>query len=284
MREVAATVKEAARGEVRALDEFERDGEVGARVGFFFLQQRDGRVQNFSEIVWRDVGRHAYRNAGRPIDDEVRNARGEHGGLGAGLVVVGREVDGVGVDVGEHFTGEARHARFGVAHGGGWVAVNGAEVSLAVDHGVALRKILREADHGVVDGGVAVWMVVAHDVADYLGGLGVLLVELQAHFLHAEKDAAMHGLEAVARIRQRAADDDGHGVVEIRTAHLVFDIDGQHDERARAGGRGGAVSTCSAGGRIVGVRVLRAGRIVGVCAEGERVLVVLIICHVQLPL
>ena len=130
-------------------------------------------------------------DAGRPVDDEVGDAGGEDGGLGGGLVVVGSEVDGVGVDVGEHFAGESGEAGLGVAHGGGWVAVDGAEVSLAVDHGVALGEVLREADHGVVDGGVAVGVVVTHDVADDLGGLGVFFVELEAHLLHAVEDAAV---------------------------------------------------------------------------------------------
>ncbi len=189
----------------------------------------------------RDVGRHADGDAGAAVDDEVGDAGGEDGGLGGGLVVVGDEVDGVGVDVGEHFAGQAGHARLGVTHGGGWVAVDGAEVALAVDQGVAEAEVLGQADHGVVDGGVAVGVVVAHDVADDLGGLGVLLVELQAHFLHAVQDAAVDGLEAVAGVGQGAADDDRHRVVEIRPAHLLLDVDGEHDESAGAGGRAGTV-------------------------------------------
>ena len=34
----------------------------------------------------------------------------------------------------------------------------------------------------------------------------------------------MDGLESVARIRQGAGDDDGHGVIQIRAAHLVVNI------------------------------------------------------------
>ncbi len=36
----------------------------------------------------------------------------------------------------------------------------------------------------------------------------------------------MHGFQAVADVGQRAPDDHAHGVVEIRTPHLVFDVDG----------------------------------------------------------
>ena len=121
-----------------------------------FLDERDGGVEDFGEVVRRDVGGHADGDAGAAVDDEVGDARGQDGGLGGGLVVVGDEVDGVGVDVGEHLAGDAGQARLGVAHGGGWVAVDGAEVALAVDERVAEREGLREADHGVVDGGVAV--------------------------------------------------------------------------------------------------------------------------------
>ncbi len=44
----------------------------------------------------------------------------------------------------------------------------------------------------------------------------------------------MDGLEPVAYLRQRTADDDRHGVVEIRPLHLDFDADGLD---AVAGGR-----------------------------------------------
>ena len=117
-------------------------------------------------------------------------------------------------------------------------------------------------------------MVVAHDVADDLGGLGVLLVELEAHLLHAVEDAAMDGLEAVADVGQGAADDDRHGVVEVAAAHLLLDVDGQKLQGSGAGGRTGAVSARAAGGRVVGVGVLRGRRIVRVGAEGELVLIV----------
>ena len=38
----------------------------------------------------------------------------------------------------------------------------------------------------------------------------------------------MHRLEAVAHIGECAAHDHAHGVVEIRPAHLVFDINGHY--------------------------------------------------------
>ncbi len=43
----------------------------------------------------------------------------------------------------------------------------------------------------------------------------------------------MHRLEAVAHIGQRARDDDAHGVIEVASAHLLFDGDDNGVARAR---------------------------------------------------
>ena len=40
------------------------------------------------------------------------------------------------------------------------------------------------------------------------------------------KNAAMHRLQSVTHIRQRAADDDRHRIIEIRSPHLLFNVDG----------------------------------------------------------
>ena len=88
-------------------------------------------------------------------------------------------------------------------------------------------------------------MVLAHCLSDHLGALGVLLVVLQTHLVHRVQDAAMHRLEAVADIGQRTADDDRHRIVEIRTPHLVFNVDGNHVGGAGTGGRCCAVSAVS---------------------------------------
>src|SRR5258708_6929573 len=113
-------------------------------------------------------------------------------------------------------------------------------------------------------------MVVAHDVADDLGGLGVLLVELEAHLLHAVEDAAVDGLEAVADVGQSAANDDRHRVVEVRPAHLLFNIDGEHEGSAAAGDVAAGGGACRRRGGRGGI--LRGG-------GGEGGVWVLIVCH-----
>ncbi len=116
-------------------------------------------------------------------------------------------------------------AGFGVAHGRRGVAVDRAEVALAVDQRVAHREILRHARHGVVDRHVAVRVVLAEHFADDAGRFLVGGVGADAHVVHGIQDAPVDRLEPVARIRQGAGDDHAHGVIEVRAAHLLVDVD-----------------------------------------------------------
>src|SRR5262245_19961950 len=192
--------------------------------GFRLLDQRDGGVDDFAQIVRRYVGGHADGDAAGAVDQKVRNARGQNGRFFFGFVEVGNEVDGFFLDVGEEFFGNPGQAGFGVTHRRGHVAVDRAEVALAVHQRIAHVEVLRHSDQGVIHRGVAVRMVFAEDFADDLGAFAVGARRGQAEFVHAEKDAAMHGFEAVAHIGQRAPDDHGHGIVEIRLAHLGFNV------------------------------------------------------------
>src|SRR5690606_35898339 len=90
------------------------------------------------------------------------------------------------------------------------------------------REVLRQPDDGVVDGCVAVRVVFTDDVADDASGLLVWLVVVVAELTHRVQDAAMHGLQSVAHVRQRTADDHAHRVIEIGLPHLVFEIDRQY--------------------------------------------------------
>jgi hypothetical protein len=157
------------------------------------------------------------------VDQKVGEARRQHHRLLARAVVGGDEIDGLLVDVAQHLGRQAVQARLGVAHGRGGVAVDVAEVPVAVYERIAHREVLGQAHQRVVDGAVPVRVVLAHHLADDLGALHVLAVGLEAQLVHHVQDAAVHRLEAVAHVGQRAPDDDGHGVVQIRRAHLLLE-------------------------------------------------------------
>ena len=72
-----AAEDDAAGGEVRPRHVLHQRCQRQRRI----IQQRDARVDGLGEVVRRDVGRHADRDAGLPVDQQVRDARRQHRGL-----------------------------------------------------------------------------------------------------------------------------------------------------------------------------------------------------------
>ena len=103
---------ESAGREIRAGDHLHDLGERRRRIA----DQRDGGFDDFGQIVRRNVGRHADRDTGRPVDQQVRHARRQDFRLLLAVVVIGPEIDGFLVDILEHRGGDAREPRFGVPH------------------------------------------------------------------------------------------------------------------------------------------------------------------------
>ena len=123
--------------------------------------------------MWRDVGGHADRNTAGAVNQKIRNPRRQDHRLFFGFVEVGNEVDGFLLDVGEQFLGDCGETRFRVPHGCGHIAVDGAEVALAVDQRITHVEVLRHAHECVVNRRVAVRVILAEDFADDLGAFAV---------------------------------------------------------------------------------------------------------------
>jgi hypothetical protein len=165
--------------------------------------------------VRRDVGGHADGDAGAAVDEQVRHPRRQHDRLGLGAVVIGPERHRLLFDLLQDLVRQPGEAALGIAHRRGAVAVERAEVAGAVDERIAQGKRLRHADQRFVDGAVAVRMVIAHHVADHLRALAVLGIGGQVLLPHREQDAALHRLQAVAHVGQRARGDHRQRVVQV---------------------------------------------------------------------
>ncbi len=216
---------EAAGREVRALDDADQRVERLGLVGLVVIEAPVHGRGDLAQVVRRDVGRHADRDAGAAVDQQVGDPRGQDRGLLRAAVVVRDEVDGVLVDVPQHLHGQRVEPRLGVSHGGRRVVARRAEVAVAVDQRIAQRPRLGHADQRVVDRGVAVRVELAHHVADDPRALHVAPVGPVAAVVHRVEDLAVHRLEAVADVGQRPPDDDAHRVVEVGPLHLDFDAD-----------------------------------------------------------
>jgi hypothetical protein len=230
-QDAGAPLDHAAGREVRAghvLDEVVV-GEL--RIG----DHRERAVDHLGEVVRRDVGRHADRDARGAVDQEVRHLGRQDRGLELLVVVIRSPVDRFLVDVREQLARELAHPALGVAHRRRRIAVDRAEVALAVDQRVAHREVLRHPNEGVVDRRVAVRVILADDIADDARALEVRPVERVVEPALREQDAAVDRLEPVARVGQGPRHDHAHGVVHERVPHLGLDRDRRDVGRRRRG-------------------------------------------------
>ena len=192
------------------------------------LDQQNRGVNDFAQIVRRNVRRHAHGDAARPIHQQIRNPRGQHDRLFARLVEVGNEVHRLFFEIGENFFADFRQARFGVPHRCGRIAVHRAVVPLPVDQRVAHVERLRQAHQRRVNDRFAVRVVVAGSVATDFRAFAVAAIRRQAQIVHRDKDAPLHRLQAVAHVWNRARHDHAHRVIEVRLLHLGLNFDRNH--------------------------------------------------------
>ena len=151
----------------------------------------------------------------RAVRQQIGKRRRQDHRFLAGAVIASAEVDGVFVDAVDQQARDFGEPRFGVAHGGGVIAVDISEIALPVHERIALREILREPHQCVVDRLIAVRMEIAHHVADDLGGFLESLPRFKPQQPHAVEYAAVHRFEPVARIGKRAIHDRGKCVGEV---------------------------------------------------------------------
>ena len=135
--DAGAAEDHAAGREIRTGDDLDQLFDRDVRI----VDHGDAAVDHLAEVVRRDVGRHADRDAAGAVDEQVREARRQDLRLVLRLVVVRLEVDRVLVDVVQKRHRRAGEARLGVAHRRGRIAVDGAEIALPVDeHAGAWRS------------------------------------------------------------------------------------------------------------------------------------------------
>ena len=189
------------------------------------LEEGEAAIDHLAQVMRRDIGRHANRDAARAVNQQVGESRRQHCRFAPAAVVVVGEIDGVLVEIVEQAVSHPCQPRLGIAHRSRIVGVHRTEIALAIDQRHPQRPILRHADQREVDRAVAVRMVIAHHVADDLGAFAIRAPGDHAAFLRREQDAAMHRLQTVAHIGERAAHDHAHRVIEIAGLHLIDDVD-----------------------------------------------------------
>ena len=181
---------DSAGGKIRPMHELQQV--VGLRA--FVRDHVERGVAQLGEVVRRDRGGHADRDALRAIGQHVGKGRGQNHRLALGAGVIVAEVDRILVDALQEQARDIGHPRFGVTVCGGPVAVDVAEIALPVDQRIARREVLRQTNQRIVDRLIAVRMVGAHHVADDLRAFLERGAGVEPQHLHAVEDAPVHGL------------------------------------------------------------------------------------------
>ena len=193
-----------------------RRGERCQNIMFRVAQQRDRRFAHLAEIEPADVRRHADGDAHVRRDENVRERGRKERRLRGGVIVVRDKIHRVLVDIAEDLRADGRELRLRIARGcpRHIARVHFAEVALGIDKRREQRAVpLGETHHRIIDGGVAV-RVIVHRRADDVRRLRTRAGE-KPHFVHAVQQLPVARLEAVD-LRDGARDDNAH-----RIGHVV---------------------------------------------------------------
>ena len=244
--------KNAARRKVRPVQETQERLHARART----LDEVQRRVAHLLQIMRRNARRHADRDAAGAVREQVRDARGEHDRLLLLAVIGLAEIDRVFVDAVEQRRRDGRQLGLGVAHRRRVIAVDIAEIALAVDQRIALREILREPHQRVVNGLVAMRVIFTDHVADDARAFLEAARGVELELAHGVEQAAVHRLQAVAHIGQRALRDGGERVGEVALFKRILQLDRLDGRRSenRIVGHGERGSGCGARRQGVNVR------------------------------
>ena len=197
-------------------------------LGLGIVDEMNGSIDQLADIVRRDRGCHANGNSAGAVGEEVGKQARKHLGL-LFLAVVGEpKIDGALVETCHELHRDGREPGLGVAISSGIIAVDIAEIALPVDQRVAKSEILGEADHGIIDGLVAVRVVLADDVAHDACGFLVSAGRIEAKQPHRPQQPSMDGLQPVADIGKRSSGDRRKRVDEI--AFGKRGIEGRFDD------------------------------------------------------
>ena len=167
-----------------------------------------------------------------PLASRFGNAARQHDRFLLLAVIGGAEIDRVVVDAGEQRARHLGQPRLGVAHGRGVIAVDVAEIALALDQRIARGEILRQPHQRVVHRDVAMRVEFADHVADHARAFLEAGGGIEAQLLHRVDQPPMHRLQPVAHVRQRARHDGGERIGEIALGERigerrVLDLAGQ---------------------------------------------------------
>ena len=153
--------KHSPRRQVRSRDQRHQVIQRRARL----TDQHPDRGHNFTKVMRDHVRRHADRDTGSPVDQQVRERCRKDRRFGHGPVIVRGEIYCPLIQLADQQHRGRRHPAFGVPHSRRTVTVRRTEVAMPVHQRRVQREPLRHPDQRLIDRAVTMRMVAAHDIA-----------------------------------------------------------------------------------------------------------------------
>ena len=170
----------AGRRKIRAGNEFHQIIRRACRV----IDQQLNCTDHFVQVMRRDICRHADRNAGTSVDQQVRQPRRQNCRLLFLTVIVINKIDRIFIEIGHHIHGIRTQARLSITHGSSAVAVHRAEIAMAVDKHITHGKVLRHTDQCIINGEIAMRVIFTHAIADDTGAFFMRLIRRDSLLHH----------------------------------------------------------------------------------------------------
>ena len=130
------------------------------------LHKIDRTVNDFTEVVRRNIGRHTYRNAHGAVNEKVRETGRKNHGFLLAVIEVRSEINDVFLNIRHHFVSELGKSRLRITVSSRAVTVHVTEVTVTVNQRISHVKGLCKTNHRVVYGSVSVRMVTSEYVTD----------------------------------------------------------------------------------------------------------------------
>ncbi len=189
---------------------------------FWVIHQENGAINDLAHIMRGDVGSHTNSNTHRPIHQQVWETGGQYNGFNRFIIKVGDKIHHAFFNIHQHFTGDFGHSCFGIAVSGSTVPVYVTEVSVSIHQWIPQREGLRQTNHGIIHGTVAMGMIMTQHVADGGCRLSERLIAGQTVLIHGVQDSAVNRLQAVSHIRKSSANDHRHCIINITFPYFFF--------------------------------------------------------------
>ncbi|EKD29447.1 MAG: hypothetical protein ACD_78C00408G0001, partial [uncultured bacterium (gcode 4)] len=222
IEDVLAIIDNTPRWEVRTLDEIKEilDGDF---VWSGVIEDESERINNLTEIMRWDIGRHTDSNPRSSIEEEIRDTSREDGWFLGGSIIIISPINRIFVNIGEHELSETSHLDLSITHRSSIISIHGTEVPLSIDEGVSHREILCHTNHCVIHGAIPMWVVFTENISDHTSGLTMFTSCTNSAIIHRIEDTSVNGFHPVANIWESTTTYDGHRIIEITRLHLFDD-------------------------------------------------------------